>query len=165
MNATAASGEVEKIWKVAESVGIAMLTTHGEGEEMVARPMYSIIPDGEGVVWFITDRRSAKVGEATKGARALLTYSGGRHGDHLVMRGRVAMVDDRAKLKALWVAGDDLFFPKGPTDDSAVLLRFDPESGEYWSGGPGVVGFTLNFLAAKFTGERRKVGEHKVVDL
>jgi general stress protein 26 len=155
---------IENVWKLAESVRVAMLTLH-DGESLSARPMYSLIPEGEEVVWFITDRHSPKIAEAAEDVDALLTFSNGLKGENLVMTGTIRIVDDRAKLKALWSTGADLYFPKGPDDPSAILLRFEPERGEYWKGGTGAIGFALQYAKAKLTGRPAKLGDHGQVGL
>ena len=159
MDKLSAADQTAKVWKLAKSIRVAMLVT-GHGEAVSARPMYCIIPEGEGDVWFITARGSGKVTEASADSSALLTFSNGMDGDHVVMGGRIAAVDDRQKLKALWSAGATVYFPKGPDDPAATLLKFTPGSAEYWTGGSGIVAFALHFAEAKLTGERPQTGEH-----
>jgi len=156
---------IEKVWTLAKSVRIAMLTLH-DGDGMSARPMYSLIPDDWEAVWFITDRDSPKIAEAAHHVDALLTYSMGEHGDHLVMTGRLTVVEDRVKLRALWGGGADLYFPKGPDDPSAVLLRFEPFLAEYWKrGGAGAIRLMFQYAKAKLTGTPAKPIDHGRVAL
>ena len=150
---------VEKIWSLAKSIRVAMLVTR-HGDSMAARPMFSLIREEEETVWFITERASGKMAEAAQNSQALLTFSNGMDGDHVVMTGRVSPHDDRAKLEALWGPGATVYFPKGPTDPKAVLLKFTPIEAEYWTGGSGVMSFAFNFAKAKLTGERPETGEH-----
>ena len=159
MDTLSTAGQTAKIWTLAKSIRVAMLVT-GHGDAVAARPMYCIISEGEGSVWFITARDSGKVQEAPAGSSALLTFSNGMDGDHVVMSGRIAAVDDREKLKALWSAGATVYFPKGPEDATATLLKFTPGAAEYWTGGSGIVAFALHFAEAKLTGERPRTGEH-----
>ena len=164
MSSTTNHDRISKVWELAKAVRVAMLTTR-HADSIAARPMYSIIPNDEGAVWFVTERGSAKVDEARQNPDALLTYSSGSDGDHVVMTGNIAVISDRLKLKSLWNAGADIFFPKGPTDEAAVLLRFEPATAEYWTGGSGLLAFALNFVEAKATGVRPNAGEHATVTL
>ena len=150
---------VVNVWKLARSVRIAMLVLH-DGESMSARPMESLIPEGEEAVWFITNRNSLKVSEAIEDFDALLTYSTGEKGEHLAMNGILSVVDDREQLKALWNRGADLYFPKGPDDPSAILLRFEPTRGEFWTHDSGVVRLPFQYAKAKLTGIPAKLGDH-----
>ena len=159
MSALSSKDQLEKIWSLAKYVRVAMLTTW-QGGDVTVRPMHSVIRDDEKFVWFITDRHSTKVHEAQQNSEAILTFSNGTGGDHLVMSGTLAVVDDRAKVKSLWNPGADLFFPSGPSDENAVLLRFAPIGAEYWTGGGGLLSFVVRFIEAKWTGERPRIGEH-----
>jgi general stress protein 26 len=128
--------------------------------------MYSLIPDDWEAVWFISDRHSSKIREATQRMDALLTYSTGENGEHLVMSGMLTIVDERDKLRALWTSGADPYFPKGPDDPSAILLRFEPFLAEYWKhGGGGVINFALQYAKAKLIGIPARVGDHGRVAL
>ena len=159
MQSIGSNDHVDKIWSLAKYVRVAMMTTWHSGE-IAARPMYSIINDDEKVVWFIAERHSAKVHVAQRESEALLTFSNGTGGDHLVMNGDLTLIDDREKLKSLWNPGTDIFFPKGPADEDAALLCFTPTSAEYWAGGAMSPSFAISFLEAKWVGKRRHRGEH-----
>ena len=151
--------QTAKVWKLAKSIRVAMLVT-GHGDGIAARPMFSIIAAGEGAVWFITERGSGKVADVSARSKAMLTFSNGMDGVHVVMGGSIGEVDDREKLKALWNPGASVYFPKGPDDATATLLKFTPGIAEYWTGGAGIVSFALHFAEAKLTGERPQTGEH-----
>ena len=107
-----------------------------------------------------------KIAEATQRMDALLTYSTGENGEHLVMSGILTIVEDRDKLHGLWSTGADMYFPKGPDDPAAVLLRFEPFLAEYWKhGGAGAINFVFQYAKAKLTGNRARLGDHGRVAL
>jgi general stress protein 26 len=157
--------EIQKVWKIARSTRVAILTMQDEAGEMNARPMLSLPTEDGDSIWFITDRNSPKMSEIGEGDQALLNYSDVASGDYLVFTGRISAVDDREKLKAMWSKGDELFFPEGPTDKNAILLRFEPTEAEYWTGGAGAIKFALKYVKMKLTGSRASMGEHGHVKL
>jgi general stress protein 26 len=159
------SDQTRRVWEIARSSGVAMLTIRDPSGGMSARPMRALVPAEDGSIWFITDRNSPKVGETEGGADALLTCSNASSGDYVVFRGRLVVVDDREKLKSLWEKGDELFFPDGPEDRRAVLLRFDPSDADYWTGGAGRMKFAMQYVKMKITGARPSLGEHGHVSL
>jgi general stress protein 26 len=159
------SDEISKIWRIARSNRVAVLTLRDEAGRMNARPMLSLIPEGEESVWFITDRNSPKMGEIGRDTEALLTFAAVDAGDYVVFRGCVSAVDDREKLKSLWNKGDELSFPEGPDASAAVLVRFDPSDAEYWTGGSGAIKFAMKYVKMKLTGRRATMGEHGHVSL
>ncbi len=155
----------EKVWRLAESIRVGMLALH-DGEGLSARPMYALIPDDWDAIWFITNRNSPKIAEVKQDADALLSFSGGENGEHLVMTGTVSVVDDRDKLKSLWGGGADMYFPRGSDDPAAVLLRFEPGQAEYWGhAGGNPVSFALKYAKAKLTGDQSGLREHARVSL
>lgn len=163
MNAFSPDENVSRVWKLAKSIRVGMLVTTSEAG-MHGRPLQALFEEESGLIWFITNRNSAKVSEVEAHAQALLTFSDAK-GEHVVMKGKVAVDDDRAKLKALWTTAADVFFPKGASDPEATLIRFDPEFAEFWSGGSGVMAFAVHLVEAKLTGKTPAVGEHAKVTL
>jgi general stress protein 26 len=157
--------ETQKLWKIAKDTRVAVLTLQDAGGGMNARPMRSLIADDDESIWFVTDRNSPKMSETREGGHALLTYANVGSGEYVVFRGRISVVDDREKLKSLWTKGDELFFPEGPEQSSAILLRFDPADAEYWTGGSSTVKFAVEYVKMKLTGARASLGEHRRVDL
>ena len=158
------STQAEKVWSLVKSIRIAMLCTH-HADGFGARPMYALVPDQNDLIWFITDRDTMKVAEVLSSSEVLLTFSSGGGGDHVVIRGEMTIDYDRNMLESLWNPGATIFFPKGPKDDSAILLRFAPVSAEYWSGSTGLLAFALDFMSAKITGTRPDTGQHGHVNL
>ena len=150
-----------KVWELAKTVRIAMLVTKSN-DKFAARPMSALIREdqGEGVVWFITDRESTKALQAKDDHDGLLSFSNGLRGDHVVLGGVQSVVDDRSKLKSLWSIGADTCFPHCPTDPAAILLRFQPATAEYWTGGSNIISFALGFAKAKLTGTPPNIGDH-----
>ncbi len=164
MNAINTSDNILRVWKLAKSIEVGMLTTTGSAG-MHSRPLQALFDKESGSIWFIVNRNSAKVPEVEEHSAAQLTFSDPSKGEHVVMKGKVEMNDDRARLKKLWSSGADIFFPKGPTDPDATLVRFQPEFAEFWSGGSGVMAFAVHLVEAKLTGRTPEVGDHAKVAL
>lgn len=158
-------GSVEKAWKIAQSVKVGFLTLH-DGGGLSARPMYALIPDDWDAIWFITHRDSPKIVEAEQHSDALLSFSTGEKGEHLVMSGTVSVVEDRARMKSLWGGGAEMYFPRGADDPAATLLRFEPSQAEYWArAGGNPVNCALKYAKAKLTGDPSGLREHSRVAL
>ena len=117
------------------------------------RPMAvaEISPSGE--LWFASSRDSGKVREVAVNARALVTGQGG--GAYVSVSGHLDVVEDRARVRALWRESWKVWFPQGKDDPNLVLMRLRPDHGEYWSQ-EGAAGVRYLFEAAKalITGER-----------
>lgn len=107
-----------------------MVTTTAENGSMHARPM-AIAEIGAGCdLWFVTAKSSEKLHEVQTDSRAVVTGQG--RGRYVSVSGRVDVVVDPAKVRALWKESWRAWFPEGKTDPSIVLLHLRPEIGEYW---------------------------------
>lgn len=153
-----------KLWDLAASIRIAMLTTR-TSDTVSARPMYALVDQVNQLVRFITEKNSVKITEAQENPKVMITFSNGTDGDHAVLHGTLNIIDDKDRLAEFWNPGADLFFPKGATDPNAVLLEFEPATGEFWSGGSGLLAFAINYAKAKFTGVRPEVGDHAKLNM
>jgi len=122
---------------VMKTFDTAMLVTHLD-DEANGRPMAIAAQDDDGDLWFITSSDSPKAYEVRDDDDALVTMQSRQA--YAMVHGKVALVDDRARLEEMWNAGADLYFPDGPAADDAVLVRFIPARGQFWDlrGGKGL---------------------------
>jgi general stress protein 26 len=153
-----------RVWSIVQSIKTGMMSgcagavTNGL---MDVRPMRGRFEDHPDAIWFIVPRGS--IGDLElAGQEQLLTFSSGGDGEYVALVGKMSAVPDRAKLKSLWDAHADVEFPQGAEDPNATLMKFEPRTAQFWTHG-GFLGFVVNFLEAKFTGEPKKIGEHGVV--
>jgi|GEM_PF-4809726 len=75
----------EDVWEMAADLGTPFLVTLGN-DGPHARPMYPIVRPEEGLIWFLTDRRSEKEDEIGTGAQATLAFGNGSN-QYLTMVG------------------------------------------------------------------------------
>jgi general stress protein 26 len=123
-----------------------MVTTTATNGTMHARPMAIAEIDDSGEVWFVTRDDTPKIDEVMKDARTLVT--GQEKGRFVSLTGRIDVIKDREKIRALWKEAWKAWFPDGKDDPSIVLMRVRPEIGEYWDN-RGTRGVRFMFEAAK----------------
>ena len=111
-----------------------------------ARPMTILDHGKDGQVWFVTRRGTGKVWELREDSRAGITAQGSA--GFVSMSGWATLVPDRERLQALWRPELTPWFPDGPEDPEALLIRFDATEAEYWKTGI-AASITLAFEAAK----------------
>jgi len=135
-----------------------MVVNEGRDGVLHGRPMAVAEIEPSGELWFVTSRSSEKTREVLANARALAT--GQQRGAYVSVSGRMAIVEDSARVRALWRDLWKVWFPNGKDDPELVLMRLSPESGEYWSTG-GTAGVRYLFEAAKalITGQRPAEGD------
>lgn len=146
-------------------VRVAMMTTHGSGG-LHTRPMYSHEVDGEEGFWFFTSARSGKVDEIGRDGRVSLAYADPSRNFYAAVTGQAQIVRDRAEIHRLWSEGLRAWFPNGKDDPDIVLLRVDPDRGEYWDGPASFLINLYGTIKARVTGRPpTELTENKIVNL
>jgi general stress protein 26 len=120
----------KKLLETLRSFETVMVTSKAENGTLHSRPM-AVAEVGDGCeIWFATSRESGKVDELSDDTRCLVTGQEGRR--YVSLSGRVDVVGDPERVRALWRPAWKAWFPEGKEDPSIVLLRLRPEIGEYW---------------------------------
>ena len=145
--------EMAEFLQVLREFRCAMLATHSLDGEVRARPMVVASIDDDHAMWLMSDIHSEKVEELTRDARVSLTLQ--KDSTFASVSGKAEVVRDRAKVQALWSEPWRVWFPQGPDDAGIVLLRVQPEHGEYWdSSGISKAKYLYKAAKAYLTGTR-----------
>ncbi len=129
-----------------EDFDTAMLVTRAADGHLHARPMAVAELHADADVYFVTGVDSPKVAEIYADADVLVTFQSARQ--YAALYGRVNVVQDRTLIDKLWKEPWKVWFPRGKSDPSIALLRFDAERGEFWDNS-GLQGLRYVFEAAK----------------
>jgi len=131
----------------------AMLVTRSSDGSLDGRPMALAKIEEDGAIWFITDRNSGKVADLMMDDEVVVTMQGSSK--FVSLSGQAHAVDDRAKLDELWSESMKVYFPEGKASQSILLLRIDPDRGEYWdTSGASGLRYLLKAGKAYLQGER-----------
>jgi general stress protein 26 len=122
--------DVRKLLKVIRHFDTAMLVTHDPAGGLRARPLSLAGHDPDGTLWFFTAHDSGKVWELAEDARTAVVMQGRRR--YVSLSGFSELVSDRPKIRKLWRESFRPWFPNGPEDATAALLRVKPERAEFW---------------------------------
>ena len=126
---TQTHADFQKIADLIEDIPIAMLTTIDEDDHMVSRPMSVLKMDGEGSLWFFTDKNSAKMNQLD---RLNLGFSDAEESVYVSLAGTGELSYDQAMVHALWSPFMKPWFPDGEDSPDLALLKVTPHSAEYW---------------------------------
>ena len=150
----------EKLRDLLQHFRSAMLTT-GTRDGVRTRPMgiQGKAQEFEGSLWFFTDERSGKVAEIQGGAVTSLLCQSDEADSYLHLRGTASVVKDLAKMKELYTPIIKTWFPEGLDDPFLTLIRFDVESGDYWTSTGGMLQLLGAFVKASVTGRPGAGGE------
>lgn len=154
------TGHLDRVWDIIEKVRVCMLTTRVAGG-LRARPLEARPDRYAGLIWFVTDARSGKEREIEAHSEVCLIFIDHDAKAYLSIAGRIETRRDPAKAAEIWQKTDDVWWPGGPNDPSACVLRFDPLTAELWDGPASKVVAAFEFAKARFTGEKPNLGENR----
>ena len=151
----------EKIWKLMSDVGMAMLVTHADGEEMRARPMAARVEADDNAIYFFTDASAPKDQEIAHDSHVCLAFADPKSTRFVSVTGLAEVYADAGLAERLWKAADKAYF-SDYTDPKLRVIRVTPERGEYWEGS-GMLATFASLLTASAKKERPKLGENEKV--
>jgi general stress protein 26 len=146
------------IWRHVRAIKTCMMVTNAGGT-VRARPMTGIARPEQNAIWFYTDTDTHSDEDVRLDPRACLAYADIKDQTFVSVSGQFTRVKDKNTIRDLWNEGAAVYFPDGPDDPRVVLLRFDPEAGEYWDAPSSPIALAISFLAAKVTGSRPSLGD------
>ncbi|MGG5822512.1 pyridoxamine 5'-phosphate oxidase family protein [Falsiroseomonas sp. HW251] len=153
-----------KVWDMIRDVEVAMMVTLDEEGRMRGRPMRAVATkDFSGTLWFFTSQHSPKAEEIQHDERVLLAYSDPKTQNYVAVSGSAQVVRDPAKQKELWSEPLRTWFPGGPDDPKAALLKVEVEGAEYWDAPSSTFLHAYGYVKARLTGEPPKGGENDKV--
>jgi general stress protein 26 len=154
---TQTSADLSHVAQMIDGMHVAMLTTIESDGTLASRPMAPLAMDGNGALWFFTDRRSLKVEHL---AVSNLAFTDLARSTFVSLSGVGNIDTDRAHIESLWTPMARPWFPEGPSSKDLALLKFVPHVADYWdaSGSRMVRAFSL--IASAVTGKPIGMGDH-----
>ncbi len=149
--------ELTHLCELIEPMSVAMLTNFDASGVIVSRPMSPLEMDVNGALWFFTDRRSTKV-EHLRSAN--LSFVDEDNGTYVSISGHGEIETDHARIERLWTSVAKLWFPDGPDSSNLALLKFIPDTAEFWDTPHSKMVRMLAMTASIVTGEPIGMGEH-----
>lgn len=123
------STELIDLGKRVEGINIVMMTTLDADGALGSRPMSPVQMDEKGAIWFFTDLRSEKI-EHLRVVNVAFSDEG--NATYVSISGRGEIHAERAHIEKLWTPFLRPWFPDGPDSTNLALLKFVPETAEYW---------------------------------
>jgi len=154
---TQASADLTHVAKLIDGIPIAMLTTVEADGALASRPMAVLEMDAGGALWFFTDLRSSKVEHLRV---ANLAFTDTAHGTYVSLSGRGEIDIDRGRIERLWTAFAKPWFPDGPDSPNLALLKFVPDTADYWDAPNNRMARAFSVIASVVAGRPIAMGEH-----
>ncbi|HET6226831.1 MAG TPA: pyridoxamine 5'-phosphate oxidase family protein [Bacteroidia bacterium] len=150
----------EKLKAMATDIQFCMFCTIGYSGTISSRPMTTNEVDGEGNIWFFTNKLSEVSIEADQKNNVCLAYACPSKNDYLSVTGVASVVLDRAKIKELWKPAHKVWFPEGVDDPELALIKVSPVNAEYWDSSANKMVILFSMVKAALTGTTYNEGEH-----
>jgi general stress protein 26 len=164
------NGTLDELYEHIEEIEIAMFTTRRADGALVSRPMANQVRAEGADLWFVTDKRTAKLDEIANDAHVCLAYYKDRTREWVSVSGRARVVDDRAKIAELWRPDWKAWFGDegGPNDGTAedpriVLIAVDIDFAQYLEINKPQPVVLFEVVKGMITGKAPDVGEVKRV--
>ena len=123
------SHELTQLSKLIEGIPVVMMTTVDDDDALASRPMSPIEIDSHGAIWFFTDLRSEKIEHLRVVNLAFIDTD---KSIYVSISGRGEVHAEQARIDELWTAFARPWFPDGKESANIALLKFVPNTAEYW---------------------------------
>jgi general stress protein 26 len=148
-------------------VRFAMFTTVDPQGHLTSQPMTLQQADDHGGLWFYTSTLTALWENIAANPEVNLSFVKAEDNLFVSVSGRAERVVDRARIHAMWNPMVEAWFPAGPEDEHAVLVRVDPHAAEFWDSDESQMVRMFQYAKAAITGTKPDIepGEHGKIPL
>lgn len=151
--------------KIAD-VRFPMFTWQDEHGHLLSQPMTKEEVDKDGGIWFFTSTQTSLWDCIAQRPQVNLAYVKADDNRFVSLAGTAERVVDRERIRAMWNSGAQAWFPAGPDDEHAVLVRVDPHSAEYWDNHDSKMVQLFAMAKAAITGQKPDLdSEHDTIKL
>ncbi|NIA54189.1 pyridoxamine 5'-phosphate oxidase family protein [Massilia sp. TW-1] len=149
-----------------KEVRFPMFTWQDEHGHLLSQPMTQEEVDDDGGIWFFTSTQTALWDCIGHRPQVNLSFAKPEDSLFVSVSGLAERIVDRERIRAMWNTGAQAWFPAGPDDEHAVLIRVEPHSAEYWDSNDSKMVRMFAYAKAAMTGTRPDVdAEHRTLKL
>ncbi len=165
MSAYDHSSQIAELKSKIKAIRFAMFTTINESGHLVSCPMTNQEMDAEGNLWFFTSTESSLWEHIVAHPEVNLSFAEPEDNVYVSISGRAERIVDRERIKAMWNPAVQAWFPHGPDDPHAMLVRVVSDSAEYWDSNASTMVQLYKMAKAVLTGTTPEETEHAKINL
>lgn len=120
---------------LAERIGalrFAMFTYRDADDHLLAQPMTLQQIDDDGALWFFVHTNTALWESISHHGQVNVSFADNDSAHYVSISGSAERVVDRNLIRQMWNPMVEAWFPDGPDDPHAVLVRVAAQGAEYW---------------------------------
>lgn len=114
--------------------------------------------DGDGSLWFLSDKNSDKNSDIQSDDRVQLLYAHKNASEYVSVAGKAEIVNDKEKLEELWTSFAKAYFPGGKDDPAISMIKVLPDGGYYWDTQQNKTIALIKMTASALTGKPTEPG-------
>lgn len=160
---TQSTPEMNRLAELVKEARFGMLTTEEPDGSLRSRPLATLQMDSDGQLWFFTSLSSAKVDEIAQHRQVNVSYCNLREQDYVSISGTAEIVQDRQKMRDLWTAWVEPWFPNGVEDPDLGLLKVTVDYAEYWDSPSSKTVRLAGLARAMASGDKSSLGKNRKV--
>ena len=146
--------EIAELISRIRDIRFPMLTWQDEHGHLLSQPMTQESIDDAGGVWFFTSTLTSLWNCIAHRPQVNLAFAKPDDSHFVSVAGSAERVVDRERIHAMWNTGAQAWFPAGPEDEHAVLIRVVPHSASYWDANDSKMVQLFAMAKAAMTGQR-----------
>lgn len=146
------------------SMRFAMFTFRDQYDHLVSQPMTNQQIDAEGGLWFFVRSTTELWDSIAHQPEVNVSFANSDDSTYVSVSGVAERVVDREQIRKLWNPMVQAWFPAGPEDQHAVLVRVAPHAAEYWDSNDSKMVRMFAMAKAAVTGSQPDVdAEHGTI--
>jgi general stress protein 26 len=84
-------------------------------------------------LYFTTNTSSLRVKQYSENPKACIYFFDKRFFRGVMLKGTMAVLQDKKSKKMIWKDGDEMYYSQGVTDPDYCVLKFTAQNGRYYS--------------------------------
>jgi general stress protein 26 len=84
-------------------------------------------------LYFTTNTSSLRVKQYSENPKACINFFDKRFFRGVMLKGTMAVLQDKKSKKMIWKDGDEMYYSQGVTDPDYCVLKFTAQNGRYYS--------------------------------
>lgn len=168
MSAYDHSSQVAELKSKITPIRFAMFTTIDQHGHLISRPMTTQQIDADGNLWFFTSSETELWQDIASQPQVNLSFAAPEDSVYVSVSGHAERVVERERIKAMWSPAVQAWFPHGPDDPHAMLVRVVSHTAEYWDANASTMVQLYKMAKAVLTGttpDQSEPGQHARIDL